>query len=625
MFKKVAVLALAALFFGPAMLLLAIGVLMNPAAIAACTTTGSLSVGNVPDSLTVTTADGYTFTLNKRQLTHAATIITVGGRIDGVGRPGVKVALMAALTETTLRMLSNTGTYPESANYPNDGNGGDHDSLGLFQMRPQSGWGSVAELMDPTYQARAFFGGTDGPNYPSPRGLLDIPGWERMDPGEAAQSVEVSAFPDRYRNYAPVADAILDALTRTGGRGGPVVGMAESSRVVFPLPEGTWVKTDDFGPRIHPITGQESFHTGLDLGAADGTPILAAADGTVTVAEYSGNYGGLIVIEHTIDGKTVATAYAHMWQTGILVHAGDRVSAGQHIGDVGSSGMSTGAHLHFEVRPGGTNGESGRPRQVAQRPRCREPPRNRDRPSCGMPERHGRRAGPVDGRPGSDGGRSHQLGEDHRSARAPHGPDQSRVPRHGLGLLFTEAGHEIGTSTRAGMRHHLRQRHRPLPDTEPVGSRLEGHQLDERQRRRPRRRVPDLARQNLVPRPQRPGLAALQRRRHARPRQRHRRPLRPPARHSEGRCVMDVFPDFDGLTGIGDLKQVVGALFTFVLIIAVLMQIVSAICWAIAAAHGNYSAAAKGRIGVLVALGAAVLAGGGVAWMNWLIALGQRL
>lgn len=88
---------------------------------------------------------------------------------------------------------------------------------------------------------------------------------------------------------------------------------------------------------------------------------------------------------------------------------------------------------------------------------------------------------------------------------------------------------------------------------------------------------------------------------------------------------MDVFPDFDGLAGIGDLKQVVGALFMFVLIIAVLMLIVSAICWVIAAAHGNYSATAKGRVGVLVALGAAVLAGGGVAWMNWLIALGQRL
>lgn len=88
---------------------------------------------------------------------------------------------------------------------------------------------------------------------------------------------------------------------------------------------------------------------------------------------------------------------------------------------------------------------------------------------------------------------------------------------------------------------------------------------------------------------------------------------------------MNVFPDFDGLSGIGDLKQVIGALLTFVLITAVLMLIVSAIIWAIAASNGNHGAATKARTGVLVALGAAVLAGGGVAWMNWLIDLGHRL
>lgn len=88
---------------------------------------------------------------------------------------------------------------------------------------------------------------------------------------------------------------------------------------------------------------------------------------------------------------------------------------------------------------------------------------------------------------------------------------------------------------------------------------------------------------------------------------------------------MDVFPVFDGLGGIGDLRAVIGALLTFVLIVAVLMLIVSAIVWAIAAANGNHAIASKGRTGVLVALGAAVLAGGGVAWMNWLIALGDQL
>ncbi|GAA3040063.1 murein DD-endopeptidase MepM/ murein hydrolase activator NlpD [Microbacterium dextranolyticum] len=361
MFRKLAVLALAVLFFAPATLLLSVGVLMNPAANAACSTTGSLSVGTVPDNLRVTTADGSTFTLSKAQLTHAATIITVGDKIDGVGRPGVKIALMAALTESTLRMLANTGTYPESGDYPNDGNGGDHDSLGLFQMRPQSGWGTVADLMDPAYQARAFFGGPTGPNHGSPQGLLDILGWQTMDPGEAAQSVEVSAFPDRYRNNAPVADAILNALISTtvsradSATVGPTFADG-SSHMVFPLPAGSWVLASPFGARIHPITGEVSFHTGTDFAAPAGTPILAAADGVVTVAGPVAGYGNLIVIEHRIDGRTVATAYGHMWDTGILVQVGDRVTAGQHIGDVGSDGMSTGPHLHFEVRPGGTNG-----------------------------------------------------------------------------------------------------------------------------------------------------------------------------------------------------------------------------------------------------------------------------
>ena len=88
---------------------------------------------------------------------------------------------------------------------------------------------------------------------------------------------------------------------------------------------------------------------------------------------------------------------------------------------------------------------------------------------------------------------------------------------------------------------------------------------------------------------------------------------------------MDVFPDFDGLAGIGDLREVVGALLMFAVMIAVLMLIVSAIGWAIATAHGNYATASKGRIGVLVAVGAAVLAGGGVAWMNWLLTVGSSL
>lgn len=213
--KKLAVIVAVLVLFSPALLLLGVGMMFSPGANASCTTStsGPSVVGPVPDSLEVTTADGQTFTLNTTQLTHAATIIQTGSQIEGVTRDGLQIALMAALTESNLRMLANTSVYPDSGNYPNDGDASDHDSLGLSQMRPQAGWGTVSALMDPTYQARAFFGGPTGPNHPSPRGLLDIPGWHTMPKGEAAQAVEVSAYPDRYANYEPVAEQLLPTLT----------------------------------------------------------------------------------------------------------------------------------------------------------------------------------------------------------------------------------------------------------------------------------------------------------------------------------------------------------------------------------------------------------------------------
>jgi len=370
MLRKLGALGLTLVLLGPAAGLIGVGLVMNPALASCSTPISPVQLGNVPGALTATAMDGTRVTLNKSQLGHAATIITTGASIQGVGREGIKVALMAALTESGLRMLSNTTAYPESAAFPHDGDGADHDSLGLFQMRPAAGWGTVAELMNPEYQARAFFGGPAGPNHGSPRGLLDIPDWQHLDPGQEAQAVEVSAFPGRYRANEPIADAILTAFTHTPAATsaehtsgpstpqptGTATPTSSVERVVFPLPEGSWVASSPFGPRINPVTGEPAFHTGQDYAAPNGTPIFAAADGIVTVAEYSQQWGGLIVIEHHVDGSKVATAYAHMWQHGIDVHAGDQVRAGRRIGEVGSSGMSTGPHLHFEVRPGGTHG-----------------------------------------------------------------------------------------------------------------------------------------------------------------------------------------------------------------------------------------------------------------------------
>ncbi|MCK1802337.1 hypothetical protein SAMN04487849_10985 [Micrococcus luteus] len=88
---------------------------------------------------------------------------------------------------------------------------------------------------------------------------------------------------------------------------------------------------------------------------------------------------------------------------------------------------------------------------------------------------------------------------------------------------------------------------------------------------------------------------------------------------------MEVFPDFEGLSGIEDLREVAGALLMFVLIVAVLMLIVSGICWAIGSSNGNYQLAHRGRAGVFVSFAGAIFAGASVAWLNWLITIGNQL
>jgi len=177
---------------------------------------GSLAVsGPVPPSLTAVDARGTTVTLDQRQLQRAAVIIATG-QAETIPARGQLIALMAALTESSLRVLANTGRYPASAAVANDGDGSDHDSLGLFQQRPTAGWGTVVSLMDPVWSTRAFYGGPESPNHGSPRGLLDLDGWQTMPPGEAAQAVQVSAYPDRYALNQPVAEQILSTLTGLG-------------------------------------------------------------------------------------------------------------------------------------------------------------------------------------------------------------------------------------------------------------------------------------------------------------------------------------------------------------------------------------------------------------------------
>ncbi|MEE8600258.1 M23 family metallopeptidase [Euzebya tangerina] len=342
------VLALVGALLVPPTMLTGVAVLSGMSAGSTCARSqaGRLP-GETLDQVVAETADGSRVVVRGSQLEHAATIITVGLGTPGVGARGVVVAVTAALTESSLRMLANTAAHPSSGALPNDGDGGDHDSLGLFQMRPSMGWGTVAELMDPTFQARAFFGGPTGPNGGSPPGLLDIPDWTVVPVAVAAQRVEVSAHPDRYATWEPVARTLVAELTSAAGP--PSVG-----GVVLPVPDGSYRISSGFGVRADPIDPSvQRLHAGLDFAAPDGTPIASVADGIVVAAGPSSSGGNRIIVEHQVGGVVVTSVYRHMWDHGIGVAIGDPVVAGQQIGQVGSQGRSTGPHLHLEIRPGG--------------------------------------------------------------------------------------------------------------------------------------------------------------------------------------------------------------------------------------------------------------------------------
>lgn len=114
---------------------------------------------------------------------------------------------------------------------------------------------------------------------------------------------------------------------------------------VFPLSIPSPI-TSLFGWRVHPIFGDRRFHTGTDLGAPEGTPVIATQDGEVHVADYLGGYGLTVILRHA-EGS-LETRYAHLSR--ILVRPGETVKQGEVVGLVGSTGNSTGPHLHFELR-----------------------------------------------------------------------------------------------------------------------------------------------------------------------------------------------------------------------------------------------------------------------------------
>jgi len=260
--------------------------------------------------------DGDPRGLAREQIENARTIIEVGKQ-RGLPPYAWTVALATAMQESTLRNL----------NY------GDRDSLGLFQQRPSAGWGSPAQVTDPIYAAGKFYAA-----------LAEVAGWQQMPVTVAAQTVQRSAFPLAYAKHERLAAALVRAITNAD----PGACTKEIAPGAWTVPAAYNRLTSRFGPRIHPVRHTLDFHTGLDFAAPYGAPVKAATSGVVLSAGPGGGYGNLVKIRHA-DG--VETWYAHL--SSYSVQAGQQVTTGEEIGRVGSTGNSTGPHLHFEVRVNG--------------------------------------------------------------------------------------------------------------------------------------------------------------------------------------------------------------------------------------------------------------------------------
>ncbi|MET7396292.1 M23 family metallopeptidase [Dactylosporangium sp. NPDC005572] len=298
---------------------------------------GLLSITGVASGCSMPTSpDGGVGRYDAEQVHHAQVIVTVGVQ-SAVPVRGQVIAVATALQESGLRNLGNLG----------DRN--DHDSLGLFQQRPSQGWGTPAQLVNPEYAAAAFY-----------RKLVSIPGWQMMPLTVAAQAVQRSAYPDAYAKWEPDAVALVEVVAgRLPGSGSPSEACATSGGWMRPVP-GAIVS----GFR----TSSRPGHDGVDIAAARGTPIHAAAAGVVIRVACNAHTRDGSPHSCDIDGHPVdvlgcgwyvelrhpdatVTRYCHMLRRP-HVEAGEQVTVGHVIGQVGSSGHSSGPHLHLETHTG---------------------------------------------------------------------------------------------------------------------------------------------------------------------------------------------------------------------------------------------------------------------------------
>ncbi len=305
---------------------------------------------------------------NGQQVAHATTIVAAGKKANMAPR-GWVIAVATAMQESTLRNLANTNV-PRSMTISHEDAAHDHDSVGLFQQRPlppdgRGSWGTVEELMTPATSAGKFYAA-----------LRRVSGWQTMELTQAAQAVQNSGFPDAYAKWESKANALVAhvaGVADIGAIGGGAPGAecgGQAGGDGSTISASGWtapVKAKVGAPWGESRAGQGNSaphrHAGVDLMAARNTPILAAAAGTVVVVKCNapewhgcdtdghpglGGCGWYVEIAHA---GNIHTRYCHMVRKP-LVSVGDPVTVGQLLGNVGSSGNSSGPHLHFEVHLG---------------------------------------------------------------------------------------------------------------------------------------------------------------------------------------------------------------------------------------------------------------------------------
>ncbi|MET9778588.1 M23 family metallopeptidase [Streptomyces sp. NPDC006367] len=257
---------------------------------------------------------------NEEQTKNAA-IITNVARTRNLKPRAAVIAVATAMQEATLER---------------DPKHRDLDSRGLFQQRPSQGWGSASQVLDPIYASNKFYDA-----------LVKIPNWDTKDLAHVAQGVQRSAYPDYYAKWETSAGKLVAQVW-----GADVIDCeqpADSAKAVKAT--GSWhapvsVKSSN-NYRAGGSRWSSGSHTGVDFPVATGTELHAVGNGTVVEAGWGGAYGNNIVLKMS-DGSY--TQYAHLSR--VSVSTGQKVRAGQVIGLTGSTGNSTGPHLHFEARSG---------------------------------------------------------------------------------------------------------------------------------------------------------------------------------------------------------------------------------------------------------------------------------